>query len=157
MSSLLSCSSLIMMEVKTRYKSPFFINTKPFPQGWLSAWLHDAFCDKSSFSGWDMPSLLARSLSLATETDVTGTESKAMSLLCRVAPEKGKTIFGSATPNLCKCLMGDEYSLKSIKMAPPPDIHPCHSKLHFLATVSQPEVHTKNTNHGKSSFNFIYI
>lgn len=77
LSSLLFCSTLIVMEVKTRYKSPFSVNTKPFLQTWLSARLHNPVYDKHLFSGWDIPSLLARSHGLATEMDVIGTESKA--------------------------------------------------------------------------------
>lgn len=76
-SPLLFCSTLIMMQAKTRYKSPFCINTKPFLQTWLCAQLHDLLYNKHSFSGWDLPSLLARSLGLATERDVIRTEPKA--------------------------------------------------------------------------------
>lgn len=51
-----------------------------------------------------------------------------MRLLCRVAPEKGKAIFGSATPNLCKYVMNDDHGFKSIKMAPQSETLPCHPK-----------------------------
>lgn len=66
-----------MMETNTRYKPPFSINTKPFLQNWLCAQLHNTFYDKCLFSGWDVLSLLARSLGLDTERRVIGTESKA--------------------------------------------------------------------------------
>lgn len=55
-----------------------------------------------------------------------------MSLLCRVAPEKGKTIFGSATPSLCKYMMNDDHSFKTIKMVLQSDTQPYHPKCVFL-------------------------
>lgn len=60
-----------------RHKPPFSINTKPFLQTWLCAQLHNTFYDKCLFSGWEVLSLLARSLGLDTERRVIGTESKA--------------------------------------------------------------------------------
>lgn len=50
-SPLLFCSTLIMMQAKTRYKSPFCINTKPFLQTWLCAQLHD-FALQQTFVLW---------------------------------------------------------------------------------------------------------
>jgi hypothetical protein len=59
-----------------------------------------------------------------------------VSLLYRTAPEKGKTIFGSATPNLCKCLRGGECSFEPIKM------FLCQTSAHAFpnSTVQPPQV-----------------
>lgn len=103
------------MEAKTRSKPSFSISTEPSLQTWLCAQLHDSFYDKCLFSGWDVLSLLARSLGLATERRGIGTESKASESFCRAAPEEGKMILGPATPNLGKCLINDERSCKSTK------------------------------------------
>lgn len=73
MSSPLRCNWLTT-EVKTKHKSPSFINTKLILQTWLSTQCHDSFCDKCLFSVWDIPRFLARSLGLATTArGMTGT------------------------------------------------------------------------------------
>lgn len=69
----------------------------------LAIWCH--FCkpgsrpsfsthsDKLFFSGWDILCLLARSLSLATEMDMIGTESKARESFMQYCSWKGKAYF----------------------------------------------------------------
>lgn len=132
MSSLLR-RNWLTTEVKTKRKSPFFINTKPILQTWLSTQRHDSFCDKCLFPVWDNPDSWPGPLVWLLLPGVRqGPSPEPLSLLCRVAPERGKSILGSAPLSLCKCLKSDEcgFHLQKTVVRNP--------ELHLLAPTSQP-------------------
>lgn len=81
-----------------------------------------------------------------------GLSPQPVSLLCRVAPGRGKSILGSATLSLCKCLKSDEcsFQLQKKKMVVRTP------ELHFLNPDSQPAVCTKYTGHSKCGFSFTW-